>query len=92
MKNRYGNEYWFEPVEHNVYRVCGDLKFWRFGGREGQSGIDLEDLGFCDPSGGPFISTGYTIQDREHNRKVVKISAEIDPIDDNKAIVLLTVE
>lgn len=76
MKNRYGNEYSFEKVSDSVYTIIGDLKYWRYGGREGQEQMDFTDLGFVDPSGGPFISLGYTIE----GRKVVRISAEGEKI------------
>jgi hypothetical protein len=34
----------------------------RFGGKEGQDGIDPRtDLGFFDPSGGPFVAVGSEI-------------------------------
>jgi hypothetical protein len=68
MKNRYGNEYHFEKVSDNTYTIKGDLNYWRFGGKEGQSGIDENDLGFVDPSGGPFISIGYMIEGRSVKR------------------------
>lgn len=69
MKNRYGNMYEFEAINHNTYRIVGELDYWRYGGLEGQEGIDLSNLGFVDPAGGPFISIGYNIQ----GRKVTKI-------------------
>lgn len=68
MKNRYGDEYRFEKVNDNTYTIKGDLNYWRFGGKEGQSGIDENDLGFVDPSGGPFISIGYMIEGRSVKR------------------------
>lgn len=71
MRNRYGKEYGFEAVSTNTYRIVGDLDHWRMGGQEGQSGIDFGDLGFVDPSGGPFISLGYEI----NGRKVKRIRA-----------------
>ena len=71
MKNRYGNEYNFEKISEDVYTIVGDLSYWRFGGKEGQDNIDENDLGFVDPSGGPFISPGYVIE----GRKVVRISS-----------------
>lgn len=71
MKNRYGNEYNFEKISEDVYTIVGDLSYWRFGGKEGQDSIDENDLGFVDPSGGPFISPGYVIE----GRKVVRISS-----------------
>jgi hypothetical protein len=74
MRNRYGDEYTFEVVNENTYTIKGDLKYWRFGGREGQEQMDLSDLGFVDPSGGPFIEVGMKIEGRE----IVNISAADD--------------
>ncbi len=64
MKNRYGDEYNFDKVNDKTYTLTGNLNWWRFGGKEGQSGVDMNDLGFVDPSGGPFISIGYKIEGR----------------------------
>jgi hypothetical protein len=64
MKNRYGNEYEFVQIDENTYTIVGDLKYWRYGGREGQTEMDFDDLGFVDPSGGPFIELGSQIQGR----------------------------
>jgi hypothetical protein len=72
MRNRYGDQYDFEKLSENTYTIVGKLKYWRFGGREGQAEIDLNDLGFVDPSGGPFIAVGSTI----HGRKIVRIGVE----------------
>jgi len=74
MRNRYGNEYQFEQVNDNTYTIKGDLSYWRFGGRKGQEKMDFTDLGFVDPSGGPFIAVGASIE----GRKIVRISAEGD--------------
>ena len=68
MKNRYGVEYSFEPVSDNTYTIVGALEYWRYGGREGQEQMDFTDLGFVDPSGGPFISLGMKIEGREITR------------------------
>lgn len=68
MKNRYGNEYSFEKVNDNTYTIVGELSYWRYGGREGQAEMDYTDLGFVDPSGGPFIATGYMIEGRAVTR------------------------
>lgn len=70
MKNRYGNEYRYEKVNENTYTIVGELSYWRYGGKEGQSEMDFSDLGFVDPSGGPFIAVGGTIE----GRKIKKIS------------------
>lgn len=74
MKNRYGDEYRFEKINDNTYTIVGDLKYWRCGGKEGQEGIDDSDLGFVDPSGGPFISIGYEIE----GRKVTRIKTDTE--------------
>jgi hypothetical protein len=70
MRNRYGDEYHFEKVDDNTYTIVGDLKYWRYGGREGQDRMEMNDLGFVDPSGGPFIALGGEIE----GRKIVRIS------------------
>jgi hypothetical protein len=70
MRNRYGDEYHFEKVEENLYTIVGDLKYWRYGGNDGEDSVDYTNLGFVDPSGGPFIGRGYMIE----GRKVVNIS------------------
>lgn len=74
MRNRYGDVYDFKKIGDNEYTITGDLKYWRFGGKEGQQDIDMTDLGFVDPSGGPFISVGMKIEQRE----IVRISASND--------------
>jgi hypothetical protein len=68
MRNRYGNEYSFQRVEENTYTIVGELSYWRFGGREGQNEMDMTDLGFVDPSGGPFIAVGAEIEGRRIHR------------------------
>jgi hypothetical protein len=67
-KNRYGDLYWFEPVSANVYTIKGDLKYWRWGGQEGEDTVNESDLGFVDPSGGPYISMGFMIEGRPVRR------------------------
>ena len=76
MRNRYGNEYSFEKVSKNTYKIVGELSYWRFGGKEGQDQMDFDDLGFVDPSGGPFITPGYVIE----GRKVIRISSKDENI------------
>jgi hypothetical protein len=73
MRNRDGVEYQFEKVNDNTYTIVGDLTYWRYGGREDQDQMDFMDLGFVDPSGGPFISVGSEIE----GRRIVRIS-EVD--------------
>ncbi len=74
MKNRYGDEYTFNKVNENTFTIVGDLKYWRFGGREGQERMDMTNLGFVDPRGGPFIAVGMSIG----GRTIKNISAEGD--------------
>jgi hypothetical protein len=76
MRNRYGNEYHFEKVNDNTYTIVGDLKYWRFGGREGQNEMDMTDLGFVDPSGGPFIAVGAVIEGRRIHR--IRANGDLD--------------
>lgn len=64
-KNRYGDEYWFERRGKDVLQIMGDLKYWRYGGKEGTEGVDTDDLGFVDPSGGPYIAVGMQIEGHE---------------------------
>ena len=84
MKNRYGEVYEFKKVGDNTYTIEGNLKYWRFGGKGND--IDMNDLSFADPSGGPFISPGYVIE----GRKVKRISASGDL--DGTPKILLEVE
>jgi hypothetical protein len=64
MKNRYGVEYTFVKYDDKLYRFNMSeegMKYSRYGGKEGQDGIDRTDLGFFDPSGGPFVAVGSKI-------------------------------
>jgi hypothetical protein len=74
-KNRYGDRYRWEPYTlENVYvfRMEGNsLEFCRCGGKEGQQGLDKNDLGMFDPSGGPYVGLGTKIDGKE----IVKISS-----------------
>ena len=74
-KNRYGDRYRWEPYTlENVYvfRMEGkSLEFCRYGGKEGQQGLDKNDLGMFDPSGGPYVGLGTKIDGKE----IVKISS-----------------
>ena len=72
MKNRYGDEYRFVSVDENTLTIEGELKYWRYGGKEGVDGVDINDLGFVDPSGGPFLAVGDQIE----GRTITKISVD----------------
>ena len=69
MKNRYGEEYDFIPVNENTYQFKFETKYCRYGGLPDTNSIDSNNLGFVDPSGGPFVSPGFDIK----GRKVTKI-------------------
>jgi hypothetical protein len=71
MKNRYGKEYSFERVDDNTYKFImaeEDAMYMSVGGREGQDQIDMNDLGYFDPSGGPFIGINTIIEYKRVSR------------------------
>lgn len=76
MRNRHGEFYSYKKVNENTYTICGKLSYWRYGGREGQPEMDLTNLGFVDPSGGPFIELGMKIE----GRTIKNINASGDQI------------
>jgi len=47
------------------------MDYCRYGGKEGQEGLDTNDLGMFDPSGGPYICLGTKVDDKP----VVKIAS-----------------
>jgi len=64
MKNRYGVEYTFARIGENRFQFVmaeEGMKYCRYGGKEGQDHMDFNDLGFFDPSGGPFVDCGGMI-------------------------------
>lgn len=74
--NRDGLNLWLEHVEENFYMLKSDekskwgLEYLRVG---------LEDGGnkysFVDPSGGPFLSVGYELKDKDGKKyKITDIS------------------
>ena len=71
IRNRYGDYYWWEPLGDNKYafNMTGNsLEYCRSGGREGVSGIDDDNLGMFDPSGGPYIELGSRVKGKRVNR------------------------
>lgn len=71
LKNRNGKEYSFERVDDNTYKFImaeEDAMYMRVGGREGQDQIDMNDLGYFDPEGGPFISIDSLVEDKRVSR------------------------
>lgn len=70
MRNRNGDEYWFNQIDENRWQFgmtegCFSMKHCRVGGKEGQKDIDYNDLEFFDPSGGPFVSVGSKLFGKE---------------------------
>ena len=64
MKNRHGYEYSYVKYGDNLYRFNmaeEHMKYMRFGGKDGQEGIDYRDLGMFDPPGGPYVAVGGKI-------------------------------
>ena len=64
MRNRYGVEYSYVKYDDNLYRFNmaeEHMKYMRYGGKEFQEGIDHNDLGMFDPSGGPYVAVGSKI-------------------------------
>ena len=77
MQNRYGDRYYFKRVDENTFTIVGEtLKYWRFGGREGQAQMDMSDVGFVDPSGGPFIEVGMMIEGFKIKR--IRVDGDLD--------------
>lgn len=68
MRNRYGEEYDFELIGENTYKFVGNAEYCRYGGKQYQNEINTDDLGFFDPSGGPFITEGYNINGKSVKR------------------------
>ena len=72
--NRYRDQYWFEKVSPTKYKFVMEgtsMDYCRYGGKEGQEGLDTNDLGMFDPSGGPYICLGTKVDDKP----VVKIAS-----------------
>jgi hypothetical protein len=61
MRNRYGEVITFD-CKGDHYVMKGGT-YLRFGGIEGEETINYNNLGFVDPSGGPFIAVGTMLPD-----------------------------
>ena len=64
MRNRHGVEYCYVQYDDKLYRFNmaeEDMMYMRFGGKDGQNGIDHNDLGMFDPAGGPYVAVGSKI-------------------------------
>jgi hypothetical protein len=88
MKNRHGVEYSYVKYDDNLYRFNMDeegMKYSRYGGKEDQEGIDPNDLGFFDPSGGPFVVVGSKIYWDEIHNGVARARIDSEKIMDRGA-------
>lgn len=75
MRNRHGVKYDFVEVSESTYQFVMDeeeMKYCRFGGLEGQDRLDYSNLGFFDPSGGPFVGLGGKIDGKRISRIFVE--------------------
>lgn len=75
--NRYKDSYTWIKVSENTYEFTMDsdsMKYCRYGGREGDEGIDITDLGMFDPSGGPYVCLGMEID----GKPITRIYSEVD--------------
>jgi len=77
--NRYNDKYKWIP-EDGAYRfeMSGDsMSYCRYGVKEGDDRLDLTALGMFDPSGGPYVSLGMTIDDKPITKLSVTLSGVI---------------
>ena len=56
------------------------MSVMRMGGQDYQDEIDMEDLGFFDPSGGPFVEVGSKIYWDKEPLTVTRIMSRADGI------------
>jgi len=77
-KNRYGDEYsWIADGDAYRFEVKGDsMQYCRYGAREGNDKLDITDLVMFDPSGGPYVSLGMTIDDKP----ITKLSVTLNGV------------
>ena len=77
MKNRYGDEYHWEKINDNEYKFVmsgTSMALCRMGGKEGQLDIDMNDLGFFDPAGGPFVGVGDEFKGVNNTHRVLTVT------------------
>lgn len=70
-KNRYRDAYTWTKVSESTYEFTMEgesLKYCRYGGKEGVEGINDQDLGMFDPSGGPYVTLGDEIDGKPITR------------------------
>jgi hypothetical protein len=78
--NRYKDTYRFIKESDTVYTFSMDgnsMQYCRFGGKDGVSGINSNDYGMVDPSGGPYMAVNEMFID---GREVIRIFSNGDGI------------
>ena len=64
MKNTHGIKFDWNKLSDNEYIFTMEQSkygYTRLGGKEHQTSIDMQDLGFFDPPGGPFVKVGCNV-------------------------------
>jgi len=71
--NRYNDTYkWIAEDDSYRFEMSGDsMHYCRYGTKEGDDELDITDLGMFDPSGGPYVTLGMTIDDKPITRLYV---------------------
>lgn len=65
LKNRYNEKYKLVYKQGNEYKFEGDTDYLRVGSREGDD--SFKSIHFIDPSGGPMLVVGGTIEGKRIN-------------------------
>ena len=69
--NRYRDKYVWTKLNESTFEFTMEgesMQYCRYGGKEGVEGIDTNDLGMFDPSGGPYVCLGMKIDGKEIKR------------------------
>lgn len=87
-KNRYGDVIKFKDNGKGTIEVTGG-SYCSCSGWEGESTLDFSNLQSVDPSGGPYMSVGQTIE----GRVITRISIEsIEGKEDEDSVIMLHYE
>ena len=77
MKNRNGDEFHWEKINDNEYKFVmsgTSIEYCRMGGRQGQREMDMNDLGFFDPAGGPFVGVGDEFKGADNTHRTLTVT------------------
>ena len=70
-RNRMNVGYTFLKLNEREYLFqisAEDNGYWRFGGKDNEPSVNMDDLGYFDPSGGPFVARGVEVDGRSVER------------------------